>query len=132
MHAVLGPMGVRESVSRLITSDLRRVEDDVVLDGKRDARSGEGGAGAGEARCEASGIDQVAAVVEREKGEGERESGLMRRMMGVMKSKNPKSPEMGLTAFLLKYGEGMGTFPLNPSKLTRRPPPSFSHRQTRK
>lgn len=71
VHAILGPLGVKEALSRLVAEDLLEVEDDA---------------------CGAlEGIDRPADV---EAGESEK-----------------NDPNVGLTAFLLKFGEGMEEVP---------------------
>lgn len=88
VHSILGPLGVKEGLSRLIANDLRTVEEDSFeSSSSRSSSSGswwkiwkrEGGI-----------------RLEEEGGKPETDAG-----------------EMGLTAFLLKFGEGMGTFPIH-------------------
>jgi vacuolar iron transporter family protein len=69
VHAVLGPVGVDEALSRRVAECLRRVE-----------------MGAREGEAEGSG------------GAGDEEGGLR------------WSKDVGLSAFLLKFGEGLGAF----------------------
>ncbi|WOO80671.1 Vacuolar iron transporter cccA [Vanrija pseudolonga] len=71
VHAILGPLGVKEALSRLVADDLREVEDDV---------------------CEDQGI-YTAADIE------------------AAADKPESDPNVGLTAFLLKFGEGMEEVP---------------------
>jgi VIT1/CCC1 family predicted Fe2+/Mn2+ transporter len=72
VHAILGPLGVKENLSRLVAEDLLQVEND---------------------SCPATeGIDTVPDV----ESNGGIEKG---------------DPNIGLTAFLLKFGEGMEEVP---------------------
>jgi len=84
VHSILGPIGVKEGLSRLIANDLRTVEEDALENSSSHSSSSgswwkiwkrEGGI-----------------RLEEEGGKPATEAG-----------------EMGLTAFLLKFGEGMGT-----------------------
>jgi hypothetical protein len=102
VHAILGPLGVKETLSRLVAEDLRAIEDS-----SYDMPDG------GEVMPQLNeGVDRplVRSVQEKEhrgrwfwdwrkrKG-GEEEGGL----------RGGVDDEMGLTAFLLKFGEGLGT-----------------------
>ncbi|KAL1411627.1 Protein ccc1 [Vanrija albida] len=71
VHGILGPLGVKESLSRLVADDLREVEDEA---------------------CEDQGI-YTAADIE------------------AAADKLETDPNVGLTAFLLKFGEGMEEVP---------------------
>lgn len=70
VHAILGPLGVKETLSRLVAEDLREVEDDACL-----------AIEAGESNGSSNGKGQ--------------------------------DPNIGLTAFLLKFGEGMEEVPVS-------------------
>jgi len=85
VHSILGPIGVKEGLSRLIANDLRTVEEDSLEDSS--SRSSSSGSWWKIWKRE-GGIR-----LEEEGGKPATEAG-----------------EMGLTAFLLKFGEGMGTF----------------------
>ncbi|KAL7421813.1 Protein ccc1 [Cryptotrichosporon argae] len=80
VHAILGPLGVKEALSRLIASDLRAIEDDQYAPGAGD----EGVEGNDTRKPYSRGNDE----------EG-----------------GPEIGETGLTAFLLKFGEGMEEVP---------------------
>lgn len=96
VHSILGPLGVKEGLSRLIANDLRTVEEDSLE--SCDSRSSSSGSWWKIWKRE-GGIR-----LEEEGGKPETDAG-----------------EMGLTAFLLKFGEGMGTSSSNLMKaqLTR-------------
>lgn len=66
VHAILGPLGIKETLSRLVAEDLREVEDDACL------------------------------AIEASEATGKYED-----------------PNIGLTAFLLKFGEGMEEVPVS-------------------
>jgi hypothetical protein len=82
VHDILGPLGVKESRSRLITENLREVEEDL-------------------RRGSSSSVEAKKTLRQRLKvcGRGAEEEGAQQ-----------ESNDMGLAAFLLKFGEGMGTF----------------------
>jgi hypothetical protein len=86
VHDILGPLGVKESRSRLITENLREVEEDL----RR------GSSSSVEARTT---LRQRLNKLNRLKvcGRGAEEEGAQQ-----------ESNDMGLAAFLLKFGEGMG------------------------
>lgn len=67
VHAILGPLGVKETLSRLVAEDLREVEDDACL------------------------------AIESAEANGSKQ----------------EDPNVGLTAFLLKFGEGMEEVPVS-------------------
>lgn len=67
VHAILGPLGVKETLSRLVAEDLREVEDDACL------------------------------AIESAEANGSK----------------TEDPNVGLTAFLLKFGEGMEEVPVS-------------------
>lgn len=98
VHSIIGPLGIKESLSRLVTEDLRRAEDEIL------------GIGIGIVE----GVDGV---------EGGRSSGQAAACDQEKRSKSrnffkrtgtPSNPNRGLTAFLLKYGEGQGKRPQQP------------------
>jgi hypothetical protein len=84
VHSILGPIGVKEGLSRLIANDLRTVEEDSLE--SCNTRSSSPGSWWKIWKRE-GGIR-----LEEEGGKPATDAG-----------------EMGLTAFLLKFGEGMGT-----------------------
>jgi hypothetical protein len=85
VHSILGPLGVKEALSRLLAEDLRAVEEDVW----------------GEA---AEGPDGV--MVRRR--EQQQRKGGWKFWKNDIEGGNGSNDEMGLTAFLLKFGEGLG------------------------
>jgi len=96
VHSILGPLGVKETVSRLIAEDLRAVDDHT--QGERVERNE--GVMAAQA--------QLQRVVPEEKKRGIL-SGTKREAEEVEEDGGPKGNEdMGLTAFLIKFGEGLG------------------------
>lgn len=82
VHSILGPIGVKEGLSRLVANDLRKVEEEAIENSSRS--SGASGKSWWKLWKREGGIR-----LEEEGGQ-------------------PESSEMGLTAFLLKFGEGMG------------------------
>ena len=92
VHAILGPIGVKETLSRLIANDLRVVED-----------KSWGGRGDG-----SEGI--MAAAPPREIREEKKRGcwGRQRRRAEEEDGGVKGNADMGLTAFLLKFGEGLG------------------------
>jgi hypothetical protein len=95
VHSILGPLGVEEPLSRLVAEGLRIVEDDI---SEADASRTEGVESA-RGVTERTGL--IGNEVRSKKGwfgkKGEEEDGGVKLDEGV-----------GLTAFLLKFGEGMG------------------------
>ncbi|KGB78702.2 membrane fraction protein [Cryptococcus deuterogattii R265] len=98
IHSILGPLGVKEPLSRLVAEDLRSVEDEIY--GPPGAQGSEG-------------VMQGTDVVS--------ESGNMK--WGLLNWRTKKTEEedggmcgnqeMGMTAFLLKFGEGMEEVPVS-------------------
>lgn len=97
VHSILGPIGVKEGLSRLVANDLRTVEEEAL---ERESRSS--------------------------KSSGKSWWKLWKKDGGIRLEEEGGSPdagEMGLTAFLLKFGEGMGKSssqppsPLRPTSL---------------
>lgn len=126
VHSILGPLGIKETLSRLVAEDLREVEDSMYVGGHSNSTSygtstegivrvrshGDSGSGSnssgGGAKKErkwwrritsagAGGAEERQALLE-EGGDAEK-----------------TDEDMGLTAFLLKFGEGMEEVP--PSRL---------------
>jgi hypothetical protein len=87
VHSILGPIGVKEGLSRLIANDLRTVEEES-LENASKMKSGSSGSW-WKIWKKTGGIR-----LEEEGGTPENDG------------------EMGLTAFLLKFGEGMGAYSL--------------------
>lgn len=83
VHSILGPIGVKEGLSRLIANDLRTVEEDALENPTRPS----GSSGSWWKIWKKDGGIRL----EEEGGKPATDAG-----------------EMGLTAFLLKFGEGMG------------------------
>jgi hypothetical protein len=103
VHAILGPMGVKEALSRLVAEDLRIVEEDVWGDRVVEGDGTEGVMGAA-----TSGLKPKV-----EKGEKKKSWGVWNWGKGsgdvVEEDGGAKgNEEMGMTAFLLKFGEGLG------------------------
>ncbi|WVO19338.1 uncharacterized protein IAS62_000617 [Cryptococcus decagattii] len=98
IHSILGPLGVKEPLSRLVAEDLRSVEDEIY-----------GPPGAQESEGVMQGTDIVS------------ESG--NKKWGLLNWRTKKTEEedggvcgnqeMGMTAFLLKFGEGMEEVPVS-------------------
>ena len=87
VHSILGPIGVKEGLSRLIANDLRTVEEESLENASR-----------------ASGSSSKSWWK------------IWKREGGIRLEEDGGSPggdpgDMGLTAFLLKFGEGMGEVP---------------------
>ena len=91
IHAILGPLGVKETLSRLIANDLRAVEDK--------SWGGQVDDSEGIMAAPARGIQEEKrrGCLGRRRREAEEENG------GIK-----GNADMGLTAFLLKFGEGLG------------------------
>jgi hypothetical protein len=84
VHSILGPIGVKEGLSRLIANDLRTVEEDSLENASKQS------------------------------GNSASWWKIWKKDGGIRLEEEGGSPagdgEMGLTAFLLKFGEGMGAF----------------------
>jgi hypothetical protein len=106
VHSILGPLGVKEALSRLVADDLRAVEDDLFDRPHGTTQGSEGFVEAGAGAVVNGGppsstkkswwpswSKKTGAIALGDDEEG-----------GVPKG----NEEMGLTAFLLKFGEGMG------------------------
>ena len=93
VHSILGPLGVNEALSRLVAEDLRRVEDDVWGDRAVGTEGVEGVVSASSIPNKDSNKSWFG------KKNNEEEDG----------GQSP-SEDMGLTAFLLKFGEGLGEY----------------------
>lgn len=93
VHSILGPLGVNENLSRLLADDLRQVEDGFM----------------GERVTGATGItlsnESTPLLPGGKKSKGWRP---WRQDADQEEGGEKGSEEMGLTAFLLKFGEGMG------------------------
>jgi hypothetical protein len=111
VHGILGPVGVDESLSRLVAESLREVEEDMCRD-----------VGEGEEWDTAANGDQgvvrpgVGAGVSAGKRSDARNGFLAQFGWSQTKAGSEEeagglkwSEDVGLTAFLLKFGEGMGT-----------------------
>lgn len=107
VHALLGPLGVKEELSRLVCQDLRAIED----------KSYDPSANAGLT----DGVERAIRLPD--ENEDVKSGGWWRwRRTQVTEEdagvKGDASDEMGLTAFLLKFGEGLGTsFRISPLRL---------------
>lgn len=88
VHSILGPLGVKEGLSRLVANDLRGVEDAELEEASK--RSGSGSSSSKKSWWKW----------------GKKEGGIRLEEDGGAAAVDPG--EMGLTAFLLKFGEGMG------------------------
>lgn len=102
VHSILGPLGVKEPLSRLVAEDLRNIEDDMY------------GRGSGTVGTE--GI--MPAPLSDSSEEGESKKGKGWGILGWKKKSQEEedggvavNEEMGLTAFLLKFGEGLEEVP---------------------
>lgn len=101
VHSILGPLGVKEALSRLVADDLRSVEDDLFDRPHGTTQGSEGVVEAGAVAGSSSTKKSWWPSWSKKTGAialGDDEEG------GVPKG----NEEMGLTAFLLKFGEGMG------------------------
>ncbi|RSH88934.1 hypothetical protein EHS25_002596 [Saitozyma podzolica] len=104
VHSILGPLGVKEALSRLVADDLRSVEDDLFDRPHGTTQGSEGvveaGAVAGSSSTKKSWwpswSNKTGAIALGDDEEGGQPKG---------------NEEMGLTAFLLKFGEGMEEVP---------------------
>lgn len=100
VHSILGPLGVNEALSRLVAEDLRVVEEDVWGDRVGETQGQEGVVRAASPKRETESKKGGWLSKLRGKRDTEEEDG---------GSKAPERDEdMGLTAFILKFGEGMG------------------------
>ncbi|WVQ67401.1 uncharacterized protein L199_005597 [Kwoniella botswanensis] len=101
VHSILGPLGVKEPLSRLIAEDLRIVEDD--LYGPQDGTTGNQGI------MPASQVEPISPLSTKKwssifnwgKKDVQEEEG----------GESKVDEDMGLTAFLLKFGEGLEEVP---------------------
>lgn len=92
VHSILGPLGVKETLSRLVAEDLRKVEDST-----RGERGG--------------GTEGIMTAQPTRAGGEEKKTGWFK--WGKRKTEEEDggvkgNEEMGMTAFLLKFGEGLG------------------------
>lgn len=94
VHAVLGPVGVDEKLSRQVADSLLALEDEQALEEYRHREANPS------IRTESSSESWLSKIGLKSGGvsKGDDESGLR------------WSEDVGLTAFLLKFGEGMGTW----------------------
>ncbi|OCF43187.1 membrane fraction protein [Kwoniella heveanensis CBS 569] len=91
VHSILGPLGVKEPLSRLIAEDLRQVEDDLY---------GPGEGTSGDSLKKKGGWGSMLLGWKKDRAEEEEDGG-----------EKEITEDMGLTAFLLKFGEGMEEVP---------------------
>ncbi|KIR36483.1 membrane fraction protein [Cryptococcus deuterogattii MMRL2647] len=98
IHSILGPLGVKEPLSRLVAEDLRSVEDEIY--GPPGAQGSEGVMQGTDVVSESGNI-KWGLLNWRTKKTEEEDGG----MCG--------NQEMGMTAFLLKFGEGMEEVPVS-------------------
>ncbi|OXB37972.1 hypothetical protein LQV05_001421 [Cryptococcus neoformans] len=98
IHSILGPLGVKEPLSRLIAEDLRSVEDEIY--GSSGAEGSEG-VMPGVSVVSESGKKKWGLLNWRTKKAEEEDGGVR------------GNEEMGMTAFLLKFGEGMEEVPVS-------------------
>ncbi|KAK8864608.1 hypothetical protein IAR55_001858 [Kwoniella newhampshirensis] len=105
VHSILGPLGVKEQLSRLIAEDLRTIEDDLYTPGE--GTVGSEGIMPGGREPSLSDAGSI-------KGKKGKRWGIL----GWKKSEPEEeeggqsaNEDMGLTAFLLKFGEGMEEVP---------------------
>lgn len=108
VHAILGPLGVKEPLSRLVAENLRSVEDDMWSGGAERANGNEGiFRGERERPSSPSSGSRQGAAKKRSSwwkiGGGGKDAD---EEVGGDGEKGDE--DMGLTAFLLKFGEGMG------------------------
>ena len=112
VHSILGPLGIKESLSRLVAEDLRSVEEDIWGDRAED---GSAPLGTGTEGIVAVSASRPKSPKTEKKGwwkwgqAGREEEG------GVRQG----GEGMGLTAFLLKFGEGLGEFAMHLQERTR-------------
>ncbi|ORX35687.1 VIT family-domain-containing protein [Kockovaella imperatae] len=103
VHSILGPLGIKEPLSRLVAEDLRSVEEDVWGDRADGAEGTEGVIGATNGGSPQRRQRQTKGswwkFGRAGENDQEEEGGLRR------------GSEMGLTAFLLKFGEGLEEVP---------------------
>ncbi|EIW70564.1 membrane fraction protein [Tremella mesenterica] len=107
VHALLGPLGVKEELSRLVCEDLRAVEEK-----SYEYEGNDQGGNAGLT----SGVEP-AVQLPIEAGEVGRQGWFRWRLRKTEEEdggiKGDVNQEMGLTPFLLKYGEGMEEVPVS-------------------
>lgn len=100
VHSILGPLGVKEELSRLVAEDLRAVEDGISA----------GGADNGAVM----GVEAVSSP--QRSSSPDRKRNWFGRLRNVVVDADAEaedggvkgSEELGLTAFMLKFGEGLG------------------------
>lgn len=106
VHSILGPLGVKETLSRLVAEDLRVVEDQLYIGGAANyGTATEGVMRARENSGSSNGKKEKKSWFGWKKGNSAQEAeGLLEQ--GGEDAKGDE--DMGMTAFLLKFGEGMG------------------------
>lgn len=110
VHSILGPLGIKETLSRLVAEDLREVEDSMYVGGNSTSTSyGTSTEGVVRIRTrEDSGSGSAGGKKEkkwwRRLAGGEEREALLEQGGEAEKG----DEDMGMTAFLLKFGEGMG------------------------
>jgi hypothetical protein len=111
VHSILGPLGVNEALSRLVAEDLRVVEEDVWGDRVGETQGQEGVVRAASPKRETESKKGGWLSKLRGKRDTEEEDGGSKAQ--------ERDEDMGLTAFILKFGEGMGECWLLPSSGVR-------------
>lgn len=116
VHSILGPLGVKETLSRLVAEDLRSVEDSMYIGGAANYGSATEGVmrGREDSGSGSSGSHSHSPGKKEKKGwfgwkrpssaNAEEREGLLEGGGEAVKG----DEDMGMTAFLLKFGEGMG------------------------
>ncbi len=102
VHSILGPLGVHENLSRLLAENLRTAENGDVDEGVE---------GVDMVGSEETTSSATAVATEARQGWF---AGLTGRSKGVEEEEGTKlkwTDSVGLTAFLLKFGEGLGEYP---------------------
>ncbi|ORY26178.1 VIT family-domain-containing protein [Naematelia encephala] len=98
VHSILGPLGVKEPLSRLVAEHLREVEDDAW--GQR-----------------TEGTEGIMSAAQRRGSDGKKKHWLSWNQQkdadGLENGGTKGNEEMGLTAFLLKFGEGLEEVPVS-------------------
>ena len=121
VHGVLGPLGVEEKLSREVADCLRKVEAEVLCGGSDRSRSASfSGSRSGSHSRDGTLVNGYGSVSNQANGDNKwfswgKKNGAKQLGDGESGEMLKWSEDVGLTAFLLKFGEGMGMSSIIPS-----------------